>query len=108
MGTPRIPTLSVGFVTLRKSICKPAGTLAACRSYSAVTSAVTPEPRTSNPLRILFCGTDAFSVASLRALRAEQLRDPDHIRSIDVLVRPAKRTGRGLKVYKPGKKQTCI
>ncbi|EED23828.1 methionyl-tRNA formyltransferase family protein, putative [Talaromyces stipitatus ATCC 10500] len=50
-----------------------------------------------DPLRILFCGSDEFSVASLEALRAEQLRSPQLIKSIDVVCRPGKRVGRGLK-----------
>ncbi|KUI72697.1 Methionyl-tRNA formyltransferase [Cytospora mali] len=63
----------------------------------------TPKPRRkrrlTEPLRILFCGSDAFSCASLRALHALQLSDPKgkFIKSIDVLVRPGKPAGRGLK-----------
>lgn len=55
--------------------------------------------RQSDPLRILFCGSDAFSCASLRALHDLKLSDPKGklIKSIDVLVRPGKPTGRGLK-----------
>ncbi|PVH80585.1 Formyltransferase, partial [Cadophora sp. DSE1049] len=51
----------------------------------------------SNPLRILFCGSDDFSIASLRAIHAEHKRDPDLIKSIDVLCRPGKPAGRSLK-----------
>ncbi|KAH9900210.1 Formyltransferase [Xylariomycetidae sp. FL2044] len=51
----------------------------------------------SDPLRILFCGSDDFSCASLDALQKERERNPELIRSIDVVVRPGKRTGRGLK-----------
>lgn len=61
------------------------------RSYSH-----TPSP----PLRILFCGSDEFSAASLQALHAEQKRDPSLIESISVLVRPPKPTGRGYKVLR--------
>ncbi|ROV94507.1 hypothetical protein VMCG_08136 [Cytospora schulzeri] len=56
--------------------------------------------RRSDPLRILFCGSDAFSCASLRALHALQHSDSPSsklIKSIDVLVRPGKPAGRGLK-----------
>ncbi|KAK3377851.1 formyl transferase [Podospora didyma] len=60
--------------------------------YSSSTTKV------SDPLRILFCGSDEFSCASLRALHAEHKRNASLIRSIDVVVRPGKRTGRGLKV----------
>ncbi|KAH7407856.1 methionyl-tRNA formyltransferase [Cadophora sp. MPI-SDFR-AT-0126] len=53
--------------------------------------------KTSKPLRILFCGSDEFSIASLRAIHAEHKRDPDLIKSIDVLCRPGKPAGRSLK-----------
>ncbi|KAH8697167.1 methionyl-tRNA formyltransferase family protein [Talaromyces proteolyticus] len=49
------------------------------------------------PLRILFCGSDEFSAASLNALHAEHLRAPQTIESIEVVCRPGKRVGRGLK-----------
>ncbi|KAI0853172.1 Formyltransferase [Daldinia vernicosa] len=52
----------------------------------------------SDPLRILFCGSDEFSCASLEALHEEHLRNPALIQSIDVVVRPGKRTGRGNKI----------
>ncbi|PYH46104.1 methionyl-tRNA formyltransferase [Aspergillus saccharolyticus JOP 1030-1] len=50
-----------------------------------------------DPLRILFCGSDEFSIASLKALHAEHVSRPDRIASIDVVCRPGKRVGRGLK-----------
>ncbi|KAL4781876.1 formyl transferase [Aspergillus varians] len=50
-----------------------------------------------DPLRILFCGSDEFSIASLKALHAEHVKQPDRIASIDVVCRPGKRVGRGLK-----------
>ena len=50
-----------------------------------------------NPLRILFCGSDELSVASLRALHGEHVEHPERIASIDVVSRPGKRVGRGLK-----------
>ncbi|PCH05086.1 Hypothetical protein PENO1_024210 [Penicillium occitanis (nom. inval.)] len=53
-----------------------------------------------DPLRILFCGSDEFSIASLKALHAEQLRAPQSIKSIDVVCRPGKRVGRGLKQFR--------
>ncbi|CAL3967259.1 unnamed protein product [Diplocarpon coronariae] len=49
------------------------------------------------PLRILFCGSDDFSIASLRALHTEHLQSPGLIKSIDVLCRPGKPAGRSLK-----------
>ncbi|KAF2833393.1 Formyltransferase [Ophiobolus disseminans] len=66
------------------------------RTYSVTaTEALVPEP-----LRILFCGSDNFSSASLRALTEAQRNIPDLIESIDVVHRPAKRTGRGLKFFR--------
>ncbi|KAL2019710.1 hypothetical protein VTK56DRAFT_9247 [Thermocarpiscus australiensis] len=56
--------------------------------------------KVSDPLRILFCGSDEFSCVSLRALHEEHKRNADLIRSIDVVVRPSKPTGRGLKVLR--------
>lgn len=57
-----------------------------------------------DPLRILFCGSEAFSIASLRALYRERVEHPDSIASIDVVCRPGKRVGRGLKAVREGKK----
>lgn len=65
-----------------------------CRHYSA--------SKASDPLRILFCGSDEFSCASLEALHSEHLQNPSLVRSIDVVVRPGKRTGRGLKEIRQG------
>lgn len=52
-----------------------------------------------NPLRVLFCGSDEFSISSLRALHNLQksTNDASAFASIDVICRPGKRTGRGLK-----------
>ncbi|KAF6229590.1 hypothetical protein HO173_011445 [Letharia columbiana] len=52
---------------------------------------------TFEPLRILFCGSDEFSITSLRALHKEHERDEGLIESIDVVCRPPKHVGRGLK-----------
>lgn len=54
--------------------------------------------KATNPLRILFCGSDKLSVTSLEALHREHVKHPEHIASIDVVSRPAKKVGRGLKV----------
>lgn len=54
------------------------------------------------PLRILFCGSDEFSCVSLKALYSEFFRSRKMIRSIDVVVRPAKPAGRGLKEMREG------
>ena len=56
----------------------------------------------SEPLRILFCGSDDFSIASLRALYRDHERDKALIESIDVVCRPAKPVGRGLKDTREG------
>jgi methionyl-tRNA formyltransferase len=54
-------------------------------------------------LRILFCGSDEFSIASLKALRTEQLQRPRTIESIEVICRPGKRVGRDLKTIREGR-----
>jgi methionyl-tRNA formyltransferase len=58
--------------------------------------------KTYDPLRILFCGADEFSIASLKALHEEHIKRPDRISSIDVVCRPGKRVGRGLKKIREG------
>jgi hypothetical protein len=58
--------------------------------------------RISKQLRILFCGSDEFSCASLRALHQLQQDRPRLIRSIDVMVRPGKPSGRSLKTIREG------
>ncbi|KAF2759775.1 Formyltransferase [Pseudovirgaria hyperparasitica] len=50
------------------------------------------------PLRILYCGTDAFSTSSLIALDNIRKKFPRIIESIQVLHKSEKPTGRGLKV----------
>nr|POF14241.1 methionyl-trna formyltransferase, mitochondrial [Quercus suber] len=56
-----------------------------------------PPSRPHDPLRILFCGADHFSIASLRAIWELAQADPEKVRSIDVVCRKDKRVGRGLK-----------
>lgn len=56
----------------------------------------------SDPLRVLFCGADDFSIASLEALQHEQSVNPDLIKSIDVVCKMGKRHGRGLKIIREG------
>ncbi|KAK3392147.1 Formyltransferase [Sordaria brevicollis] len=64
-------------------------------SYS--TSSSQPK-KISDPLRILFCGSDVFSCYSLKALHGELKSNPNGlIKSIDVMVRPGKAVGRGYK-----------
>ncbi|KAI5293464.1 Methionyl-tRNA formyltransferase, partial [Ascosphaera atra] len=52
-----------------------------------------------DPLRILFCGSDQFSIYALQALYNEKHRDspPTPIEAIDVVCRPPKRVGAKLK-----------
>jgi hypothetical protein len=72
----------------------------------AAAAAHFPRPRAglstkaSGPLRILFCGSDDFSCESLSALHREHVRNPRLVESLDVMVRPPKRTGRGLKQFR--------
>ena len=49
------------------------------------------------PLRILFCGSDPYSIACLEALNQELVSRPDLIKSIDVACRRGKPVGRGYK-----------
>ena len=60
--------------------------------------------KASEPLNILFCGSDEFSIASLRALHKEAKEDAESITNIDVVCRPDKRVGRGLQVIREGGK----
>ncbi|KAJ4331832.1 Methionyl-tRNA formyltransferase [Ascochyta clinopodiicola] len=53
-------------------------------------------PRDADPLKVLFCGSDDFSITSLRALDDARRRVPGLIDEIHVAHRPAKPTGRGL------------
>lgn len=55
-----------------------------------------------DPLRILFCGADEFSIYSLRALHDLHLRQPSKVASIDVVCKTDKRVGRGLKKTQEG------
>ena len=57
---------------------------------------------TEEPLRILFCGSDSFSIASLRKLYNHHQTHKKLIASIDVVCRPGKRVGRGLKHIREG------
>lgn len=53
--------------------------------------------RDFDPLRILYCGSDEFSVESLKKLTDIHRKDPSFIESIDVVCKPAARRSRGLK-----------
>ncbi|KAK0739930.1 formyl transferase [Apiosordaria backusii] len=67
------------------------------RSIMRPPSFATYSTQRGNPLRILFCGSDEFSCHSLKALHKKHKEDSGLIESIDVLIRPSKPTGRGLK-----------
>ncbi|KAI2470874.1 Formyltransferase [Annulohypoxylon bovei var. microspora] len=67
-------------------------------SSNAMSPLVDGKARKSEPLRVLFCGSDSFSCAALEALYREHVRDPALVGSIDVVVRPGKRAGRGNRV----------
>ncbi|KAF3034232.1 Methionyl-tRNA formyltransferase [Didymella heteroderae] len=60
----------------------------------------TASGKRADPLRILFCGSDAFSIRSLLALNKARQHSPTLIDAIHVAHRPAKPTGRGLKVLR--------
>lgn len=50
-----------------------------------------------SPIRIAFCGSDLFSIYSLRSLLDYAAQNPSHIQSIDLLTRKPKPAGRGRK-----------
>ena len=56
----------------------------------------------TDPLRILFCGSDYFSIESLRRLFDYHQRNKDLISSINVVCRAGKPVGRGLKQIRHG------
>lgn len=51
----------------------------------------------TEPLRILFCGSDNVSTESLHALHEEHVYNKELVESIDVCVLPPKLGGRGMK-----------
>ncbi|KAG5755512.1 hypothetical protein H9Q69_001534 [Fusarium xylarioides] len=53
-----------------------------------------------DPLRILFCGSDEFSCASLKALHEEHRHNKNLVESLDVMVLPPRRMGRGFKTLR--------
>ncbi|KIV88679.1 hypothetical protein PV10_08340 [Exophiala mesophila] len=63
----------------------------------------------SSPLRILFCGSDTFSIHSLRALYEAQKSETANIISIDVVTKPDRSYGRDNKnVYVSPIKQEAL
>lgn len=84
-------------------LASPARLLPSWRVTSSVhTRLFATEAKQSDPLRILFCGSDAFSCTSLRALHKEHVRNKALIERLEVMVLPGKKTGRGLKVLGEG------
>jgi hypothetical protein len=78
------------------------GLHAPIRSFTRFNRLKHSSTKTPDALNILFCGSDEFSIASLRALHKAKREDHSNIRSIEVVHRPGKRTGRGLKVIREG------
>jgi methionyl-tRNA formyltransferase len=85
-------------------VIRGAGAFGLCRHSSAVRRPAFRwyTTKAHDPLRILFCGSDEFSIASLKALHAYHLKQPDRIASIDVVCRPGKKVGRGMKKIREG------
>lgn len=54
----------------------------------------------TEPLRILFCGSDEVSASCLEGLDDERKQGKSNIKSIDVVCRPQKRSGRGGKTVR--------
>ncbi len=81
----------------RSKISQPSNS---CRAFS--------ERRISEPLRILFCGSDGVSIASLKALDVEHKQNPNLIQSINVVCKAPRPAGRGLKSVRHGMSGTYI
>lgn len=87
-----------GYSTLNSSTTATSAAKLQAAEGEHASAGESPRPKkTSEPLRILFCGSDSFSCASLEALYKEHEQNPELIESIDVVVRPGKHVGRGLK-----------
>lgn len=93
--------VSTGMILVQRALAAHAR-LSCCRYYSS-TSVGSVVSRNKEPLRILFCGSDEFSIASLEPLVDIKTRDSSLIESINVLCRPDKRVGSGLKRLNEGK-----
>ncbi|CAK1363349.1 Methionyl-tRNA formyltransferase, mitochondrial [Cercospora beticola] len=76
---------------------RPIKRLRAPSAASVTRRSLTSSTKLSDPLRVLFCGSDDFSRYSLRALHELKQESPETIGSLEVVCRPDKRTGRGLK-----------
>ncbi|KAF8248302.1 hypothetical protein K440DRAFT_626100 [Wilcoxina mikolae CBS 423.85] len=91
---------------LRPALLRP--TFLRCR-FSCYTHRLYSDSKTAAPLRILFAGSDDFSIVSLNALHREHVNRPSLIASIDVLCREDGRTGRKRDILKEGSpnKSSC-
>lgn len=81
---------------------RPIKRLRAPSAASAARRSLTSSTKLSDPLRVLFCGSDDFSKYSLKALHELKQESPETIGSLEVVCRPDKRTGRGLKQVHEG------
>lgn len=104
-----VPIITSGrFPTIKKMLYRVShGASSTLRNHASSRSLLCSRNRYSTkspvtPLKILYCGSDEFSNAALRALHAEHVRDPSSIASIDVLCRPGKPSGRGMKHIRDG------
>ena len=64
--------------------------------------------KSCDPLRVLFCGSDEFSVASLRALLDEKKVNHGLFKSITTVTRRDKRVGPGLKQIRESRAENHI
>ncbi|EAA31723.2 Formyltransferase [Neurospora crassa] len=87
-------TISSG---MRSSLSSFSRRASSSSAFTRCSYSTKPNNKVSDPLRILFCGSDVFSCYSLKALHAEHKANPGLIKSIDVMVRPGKAFGRGYK-----------
>ena len=108
MFTGRAPDLSLWYSVIvgsPKSCLKSAlrfrnARRTACNSCRTYASSAARQLDRNSPIRILFCGADDLSITSLRALDREAQDHPESVKSIDVVCRPGKPSGRGLKQIK--------
>lgn len=99
-----LPSCSIchKFVMLTARSLRPIKRLGSPSAASAARRSLTSSTKLLDPLRVLFCGSDDFSKYSLRALYELKQESPETIGSLEVVCRPDKRTGRGLKQIHEG------
>lgn len=96
--TLSLESLCIMFKSFTRLTKRSIGTLPRCSRRISSDSA----KRQSDPLRILFCGSDEFSCASLQALHDEHKKNTRLVESLEVMVLPPKRTGRGFRTIREG------